>query len=104
MKQSWIQDFSASIWTPTNPEISHILYVNNILIPYNAVIRKILFLRAILLSFEIVSRLHIKYSKSSLHPVDMVHNMDLLSDIFVCNIDYLPTKYLGLFLGDVLER
>lgn len=73
MQQNWIQGLSASIWTPYDLEISHILYVDDILILYNAEIRQILFLRAILLSFEIVSRLHINYSK--LYPVDMVHNI-----------------------------
>lgn len=55
-------------------------------------------LRDILVIFEGVSRLHVNWDKSFIFPVNQVGNLQELTEVLGCQMDSLPTKYLGLLL------
>ncbi|WMV54958.1 hypothetical protein MTR67_048343 [Solanum verrucosum] len=53
-------------------------------------------LRAILTIFEGISGLHVNWHKSCLYPINQVTNMQILAVNVGCQMDSLPTKYLGM--------
>ena len=64
--------------------VSHLLFVDDILIFCDADLDQVLFLRMILIWFEAVSSLKINLGKSELVPIGMVHNLDLLLNVLGC--------------------
>ena len=79
--------------------VSHLLFVDDILIFCDADAMQIASLRAILARFEEVSGLRINLGKSKLVPIGVVHNMDVLMGMLGCRQSSLPLRYLGLSLG-----
>ena len=79
--------------------ISHIFYVDNTIIFYEAKDDQILYLNLVLLWFEASSRLKINLDKSELILVGVVDNQDTLVAELGCRTKHLPTIYLGLPLG-----
>uniref|UniRef100_A0A0V0IKN6 Putative ovule protein n=1 Tax=Solanum chacoense TaxID=4108 RepID=A0A0V0IKN6_SOLCH len=61
-------------------------------------------LRAILTIFEGISGLHVNWHKSWLYPVNQVTNMQILAENLGCQMDSLPTKYLGMPLGAKIKK
>lgn len=55
-------------------------------------------LRSILLIVEVVSGLKVNLYKSKLFPMGSVPNIDELASSMGCEVESLPTTYLGLFL------
>ena len=64
--------------------VSHLLFVDDILIFCDADLDQVLFLRMILIWFEAIFGLKINLGKSKLVPVGMVHNLDLLLNVLGC--------------------
>ena len=79
--------------------VSHLLFVDDMLIFYEADLEQILILHMILIWFEVVSGLKINLGKSESVLVGVVHNIDLLLVVLGCKQGSLPMKYLGLPLG-----
>lgn len=52
-------------------------------------------LRCILLFLEMVSGLKVNLGKSLLFPVGCVPNIDVLTSILGCEVDFLSSTYLG---------
>jgi len=80
-------------------EITHLLYADDSLVFCEAEVMQIRHLRAILTIFEGISGLHVNWHKSCLYPVNQVTNMQILAENLGCQMDSLPTKYLGMPLG-----
>uniref|UniRef100_M1CP87 Reverse transcriptase domain-containing protein n=1 Tax=Solanum tuberosum TaxID=4113 RepID=M1CP87_SOLTU len=106
----WVRGFSAQ----PGMEITHLFYADDALIFCEAEETQIRHLRAILTIFEGISGLHVNWLKSHLFPINNVDNMSRLRHLFPnnnvdnmsrlaetlgCQVDALPTKYLGLPLG-----
>ena len=91
--------FSVGNTTGNSVMVSHLLFVDDILIFCDADDMQIASLRAILARFEEVSGLRINLGKSKLVPIGVVHNMDVLMGMLGCRQSSLPLRYLGLPLG-----
>ena len=85
-------------------EISHLLFADDTLIFCDADPHQLTSLRFVFTWFEAVSRLKINLGKSELVPVGEVSNMDLLVDIWGCNLGAFPMKYLGVPLGAAFKE
>jgi hypothetical protein len=86
-----------------NASFSHLLFVDDTLIFYDASSSKLRYLRSLFLLFETVSGLKVSLAKSSLIPVGNVVQVGRLADILGCEVTSLPVKYLGLPLGASLQ-
>lgn len=79
--------------------MSHLFYADDALIFYDAEISQVRHLRAISTIFEGISGLHVNWEKSHIFPINQVGNLQELAGVLGCQLDSLPTKYLGLPLG-----
>jgi len=79
--------------------VSHLFYADDALIFCEAETSQIRHLRAILTIFEGISGLHVNWLKSHISPINQVWNLQDLAVILGCQVESLPTKYLGLPLG-----
>ncbi|WMV49679.1 hypothetical protein MTR67_043064 [Solanum verrucosum] len=91
----WVRGFSAQ----AGMEITHLFYADDALIFCEAEETQTRHLRTILTIFEGISGLHVNWLKSHLFPINNVDNMSRLAETLGCQVDALPTKYLGLPLG-----
>jgi hypothetical protein len=80
-------------------EVSHLLFVDDILIFCEPKMEQLLNLRCLLLCFEAVLGLKINLSKSVIVPIGEVEDVEGLSSILGCGVELLPLTYLGLPLG-----
>ena len=80
-------------------QVTHLLFVDDMLVMCDTDIDQMLFLCLILSWFEIVSGLEINLDKSELVPMGVVPNFEMLVDALGCKQGLLPMKYLGLPLG-----
>ncbi|WMV36832.1 hypothetical protein MTR67_030217 [Solanum verrucosum] len=113
-ENGWIRGFPANANRGNTMEITHLLYEDDSLVFCEAEVMQIRHLRAILTIFEGISGLHVNWHKSCLYLVNQVTNMQILAENLGCQMDSLPTKYLGMPLGaknkevevwsEVLER
>ncbi|XP_049367921.1 uncharacterized protein LOC125832768 [Solanum verrucosum] len=78
----WVKGFSAQSGRGEDLEVSHLLYVDDALI-----------------FCEAESSLHVNGLKSHILPINQVGNLQELAAILGCQVDPLPTKYLGLPLS-----
>jgi hypothetical protein len=85
--------------TPPVINISHLLFVDDILVFSEANPDRLRYLRVLLVCFEAVSSLKVNLAKSLLVPVGNVDNVTELASIFGCGTSSLPMKYLGMLLG-----
>ena len=76
--------FSVGNTTSNSVIVSHLLFVDDILIFCDANAMQIASLRAILARFEEVSGLRIDLGKSELVSMGVVHNMDVLVGMLGC--------------------
>ncbi|WMV41945.1 hypothetical protein MTR67_035330 [Solanum verrucosum] len=95
----WVKGFRAQSGRGVDLEVSHLLCVDDALILCEAESSQIRHLRAILTIFEGISGLHVNWLKSHIFPINQVGNLQELAAILGCQVDSLPTKYLGLPLG-----
>jgi hypothetical protein len=84
---------------PPVTKISHLLFVDDTVVFYEANTSHHCCLRVLLLCFEAVSGLKVNLAKSLLVPVGNVNNVAKLADILGCETSFLPMKYLGMPLG-----
>ncbi|WMV26179.1 hypothetical protein MTR67_019564 [Solanum verrucosum] len=76
-----IQGFEVSKVAENSVEITHLQYVDDTLIFCGAEEEQLLIIRLILVYFEAISGLHINWNKSHLYPINVVLEMDHLSQI-----------------------
>lgn len=79
--------------------MTHLLFVNDILLFYRASQNHIQVLRALLLCFEFVSDLKVSLSKSKLVPAGNVPSILSLANNMWCKVSTLPMTYLSPSLG-----
>ena len=79
--------------------VTHLFFVDDTLIFYDALTSQVEYLWEILASFGAVSGLHINLAKSELVLVGEVTNMEELVALLGCRQSSLPMTYLGLPLG-----
>ena len=94
-----IQGFEVSKVAGNSVEITHLQYVDDTLFFCGADEEQLLIIRLILVYFESISGLHINWNKSHLYPINVVLEMDHLSQILGGAIGTLPSIYLGMPLG-----
>ena len=80
-------------------EITHLQYADDTLIFCGAEEEQLLILRLILVYFEAISGLHISWNKSHLYPINVVPDMEHLSQTLGGVIGTLPSVYLDMPLG-----
>ena len=76
--------------------ISHLLYVDDTILFYDANPEQQMYLGWTLMQFEAIFGLRINLSKSKIIPVGRVDNVELLATDLGCGVGSLPTTYLGL--------
>jgi hypothetical protein len=86
--------------TPPVINISHLLFVDDILVFSEANPNHLRYLRVLLVCFEAVSGLNVNLARSLLVPIGNVDNVAELASIFGCGTSSLPMKYLGMPLGE----
>lgn len=77
----------------------HLQYADDRLIFCGAEVEQLRYLRVILVLFEGISGMHINWSKSSLYPINEVHNMETLHIILdgqVGALNYIPWDAFGV--------
>ena len=79
--------------------ISHIFYVDDTLLFYEANVDQLKFFSWSLMWFEAMSGLRINLSKSDIIPIGSVDNVEELANELGCRVGSIPTLYLGLPLG-----
>ena len=80
-------------------EISHLLFVDDILIFCETTFSQMTYLSWLLMWFEAILSLKINLDKSELIPIGKVSNVMKLATIFCCRVGVPLTTYLGLPLG-----
>ena len=79
--------------------VSHLLYVDNMLIFCKDSCNEMSFLSWTLMWFEVIFGLRINLEKSALFLVGEVADVEVLALELGCKVGSLPTSYLGLPLG-----
>ena len=79
--------------------ISHLLFVNDTILFYDADEEQILHVQKLLLCFQAVTGLKVNALKSEMIPIGEVPNVHVLAEILGCRILSLPMTYLGMPLG-----
>ncbi|CAN1807424.1 Putative ribonuclease H protein At1g65750 [Linum perenne] len=80
-------------------QVNHILYADDALVFCEASIVQVRNLAATLICFECVTGLKVNFHKSSMFTVGTVLDADFLARSFGCQLESLPSLYLGLPLG-----
>jgi hypothetical protein len=99
MEKELLAGFSVGSRSEEAMIVSHLLFADDTLIFCEPKVEQIQHLRCLLLCFEAVSGLKINLSKSTIVPIGMVGNLEVLSNILGCRVESLPLTYLGLPLG-----
>ena len=79
--------------------VSHLLFVDDTLIFYDAGAEQLQYLSWTFMWFEAISRLKVNLSKTEAIPVGEGIPMETLASVLGCKIGSLPTSYLGLPFG-----
>lgn len=112
-QDNWIRGFSTRNRANETMELAHLLYADETVVFCEAKQEQICYLRVSLVIFEACSGL-VNWRKSSIFPVKEVQQIKAFASISKCNIEELPTIYLGMPLGskhkaveiwdDIIER
>jgi hypothetical protein len=94
-----IQGFSAGGNSTAGLCISHLLYVDDTILFYDAKLDQLLNIRMVLTCFEAVIGLRVNMAKSEMIPVGKVWNISELAEALCCHTGDLPLLYLGMPLG-----
>jgi hypothetical protein len=77
-----------------------IQYADDTILVMEACPKQLFFLKAMLNSFAESTDLHVNYHKSNIYPINVSdQKMEILANMFHCNIGSMPFTYLGLPLG-----
>ncbi|RVW58795.1 hypothetical protein CK203_108285 [Vitis vinifera] len=79
--------------------ISHLFFVDDTVIFYEAKKENLTHLSWTLFWFEVASRLRINLAKSEIIPVGEMEEVDVMAMELRCRVGSLPSSYLGLLLG-----
>nr|XP_016515236.1 PREDICTED: uncharacterized protein LOC107831958 [Nicotiana tabacum] len=85
-RERWIRDFKAVNNVSSNLEITHMLYADDSLVFCDAKEEQVRHLRLILSVFEVVSGLHVNWSKSQVYTVNEVTNIQRLAGVLGCQV------------------
>ncbi|WMV14557.1 hypothetical protein MTR67_007942 [Solanum verrucosum] len=97
-QMQWISGFDVGRVNPVN--ISRLLYADDTLIFCGADRNQVFFFKSNFVYFEAISGLHINMFKRIMYPINVVNNMEELTEILGCGIGSFSTTYQGLPLGD----
>ena len=80
-------------------QLTHLLYVDDTLIFYDAFEDQLAHLSWVLIWFEVISSLRINMDKSEILPMGRAENLEKLALELGCKVRTLPSLYLGFPLG-----
>lgn len=83
--------------------ISHLQFAYDTLIICKNSCNPMRHLWCVIRCFEVVSRLHVNLYKSRIFGVGQVSNLRRLTKVIGCQVDSLPTSYLGLPLSSCFK-
>ena len=95
----WLRGFRVSNRVGCDTEITHLQYVDDTLVFFDANRNQLMVLRVIFVLFEAISGLHINWEKSFLYPVNEVTNLISLAGTLGGRTGDLSNVYLGMPLG-----
>ena len=75
--------------------ISHLLFVDDIILFGDASREQLLYIRIVLIFFEAIN-LKVNVDKSGIVPIGEVGNLDALACTLCCKVGCLPMTYLGM--------
>ena len=78
--------------------VSHLLFADDTILFFDAVVEQILHVRLLLLCFQVVTGLKVNVAKSEMVPIGKVNNVHALEEISSCRIGALSMTYLGMLL------
>ena len=78
--------------------ISHLLFVDDIILFCDASKEQLLYIRMVLIVFEAITSLKVNVGKSEIVPVVEVGNLDALACTLCCKVGCLLMTYLGMTL------
>ncbi|CAN0926381.1 LINE-1 reverse transcriptase homolog [Linum grandiflorum] len=96
--QGWLQGFHMNE-TTREGKVSHIFYADDALLFCEASANQVRYLVASLICFESITGLKVNVHKSCMYAVGNVPNVEEMADIMGCQVESLPSIYLGLPLG-----
>lgn len=100
LQNSWIKGFQIGGDRGQTKEICHLHYADDTNYFCKPIEERLKYIRLILLLFEATSGLKVNWGKSNLFPIKEVVNLQSLTEILGCNVEHLPTVYLGMPLGN----
>ena len=98
VKTGWITGFTIGSLDPNKVVVSHLLFVDGVIIFYDANQRKFPALKSFLICFEAVSGLQVNMGKCEMNPIGGEDFEDGLVGILGWKIGSFPSTYLGQLL------
>ena len=80
-------------------KISHLLFVDDIILFCDASREQLLYIRMVLIFFKAITGLRVNSGKNEIVPVCDVENLNVLARVLCCKVGSLPMTYLGMPLG-----
>lgn len=84
--------------------ISHFQFAEDTLVICRGSMNQMCLLQCVIKCFELVSGLKVNLSKSRIFSMGQVLNIDIMAELLGCQVDSLPSTYLGLPLGHSFKR
>ena len=83
--------------------VSHLLFVDDTILFYDASREQILSTRLVLTYFQVFTGLKVNVGKSEIVFIREVRNIQSLANILQCKVGNLPMTYLGMPLGTLFK-
>lgn len=80
-------------------EVTHLLFVDDVLLPCVSEKEPLLNLRCVLMGFQAVSGPNINLVKSELVRLGMEEDLARMASVLGCSVSNLPIRHLGIPLG-----
>ena len=77
-------------------KISHLLFVDDTILFYDASREQLLYVRMVLIFFEAITSLKVNVGKREIVPVGEIGNLHALARVLCCRVGNLPMTYLGM--------